>query len=172
MIQDQHPQRDDTYAPAATATSGSYSQKPSTWVQSHPLQVNAIGSICFDASTGEYKYYQDGVHIGNVDKAHAESLSKDWPVCPGTAMKSVMQGTLPNSLHLNQRNGGNTEKYVTSVRSYNSHTPSARVYERQPIVYQPTVGYQGEGIRYSNRGYQEVIPVQPNSGYENYTYLN
>jgi len=43
-----------------------------------------IGSICVDARTGEYKFYQRGVLIGYVDKEEALSLSNDWPICPGT----------------------------------------------------------------------------------------
>jgi len=44
-----------------------------------------VGSICIDARTGEYTYYERGVMVGYVDKEEAERLSKDWPICPGTA---------------------------------------------------------------------------------------
>jgi len=43
-----------------------------------------VGSICVDARTGEYKFYQQGVFIGYVDKEEALSLANDWPICPGT----------------------------------------------------------------------------------------
>jgi len=182
--QDQPPQRDDTYAPVET--SEVHTQKPLESVKSKPSTTNDIGSICFDASTGEYKYYQNGVHIGNVDKEDAESLSKNWPVCPGTGTKSVAQGRLLKSSPLSQRNGGNRETYVSSARPYDSIAPPVQVYEGQPpvevyegqppvevyqsepIVYQPAVGYQGEDIQYSNRVYTEEIPVQHNPGYRGY----
>jgi len=191
--QDQPPQRDDTYAPVGT--SEVHAEKPSESVQSKPSKTNDIGSICFDASTGEYKYYQNGVHIGNVDKEDAESLSKNWPVCPGTGTKSVAQGRLQKSSPLSQRNGGNRETYVSSARPYDSLAPRVQVYEGQspvevyegqppvevyegqppvevyqsePIVYQPAVGYQGEDIQYSNRVYTEETPVQHNPGYRGY----
>jgi len=45
-----------------------------------------IGSICIDARTGEYKFYQRSILIGYVDKEEALSLSNDWPICPGTTV--------------------------------------------------------------------------------------
>jgi len=47
-----------------------------------------IGSICVDARTGEYKFYQQGVLIGYVDKEEALRLSNDWPICPGTTVST------------------------------------------------------------------------------------
>jgi len=41
------------------------------------------GNICMDARTGEYKFYQNGVLIGSVEKDEAEKISKNWPICYG-----------------------------------------------------------------------------------------
>jgi len=51
---------------------------------SNELAPKDIGSICIDARTGEFKFYQHGVLMGYVDKEVALKLSNNWPICPGT----------------------------------------------------------------------------------------
>jgi len=58
-------------------------------LDSNESAAGDIGSICVDARTGEYKYYQGGVFIGHVNKEEALKLSNDWPLCPGNTVSRV-----------------------------------------------------------------------------------
>jgi len=166
--QEQPPEQNDPYAPIG---------KPEVWVprtsesaESRSLRVKdtgSIGSICIDASTGEYRYYQHGVHLGNVDKETAEKFSKNWPICPGTAAKPVKNGAYQRRVPRHQPNGSSKITHVSPLEPQNN-TGSQVYWRRGGPIYHPTGGYRGENNGYSNSGYREQVAAQPAPGYRGY----
>jgi len=166
--QEQPTEQNDPYAPIG---------KPEVWVprtsesaesrSSRAKDMGSIGSICIDASTGEYRYYQHGVHLGNVDKETAEKFSKNWPICPGTAAKPVKNGAYQKGVPLNQRNGSSKSTYVSPLEPQNN--PGSQVnWRRGGPMYHPNGGYRGQNNGYSNSGYRNQVAAQPAPGYRGY----
>lgn len=73
-----------------------------------------VGSICVDARTGEYKFYQRGVLIGYVDKEEALSLSNDWPICPGTSASRFQP---EGHINIGEQSSSTNDFPITSSRS-------------------------------------------------------
>jgi hypothetical protein len=130
-----------------------------------PPRAKDIGNICIDGRTGEYKYYQRGIHMGNVDKETAEKFSKDWPICPGTAVKHER---LQSRAQLGQRNGGNREIYVPSEGRFGDDGPHGMFYGDRPSLYEPMGGYRAENNRYMSQAYKRQVLAQPSPGYRGY----
>jgi len=150
-IKAQPPKQHDPYAPIG---------KPEVWVprssqlaNPRPPREEDIGSICFHVSTGEYRYYLRGVHLGNVDKEIAEKFSKNWPVCSGSDAKPLKQRRLQQDVPLNQR-----KTYISPARPYNYTGPQAQVYRGQP-TYQSRGVNQGADNRYRGHVVGQPSPV-------------
>jgi len=106
-----------------------------------------IGSICIDARTGEYKFYQRGVLIGYVDKEEALSLSNDWPICPGT----TVSGFQPEG-HVNIREQPSSTLDDFPIASSRSHDISNHQVRRGHS------SKQMDGHGKSNTGFSDQFP--------------
>lgn len=127
-----------------------------------------IGSICIDARTGEYKFYQSGVLVGYVEKAEAEKISKNWPICPGTDAKAENDGRFQRHVSSNLRNKVNREISGYPTRPHVYQDPNVNQVDSSKHKYQPISGYRRNDKSYSdqpNRGHAVAQPLHGHRGY-------
>jgi len=128
-----------------------------------------IGSICIDARTGEYKFYQSGVLVGYVEKAEAEKISKNWPICPGTDAKAENDGRFQRDVSSNLRNKVNREMSDFPTRPNVYQDPNVNQIDSSKQTFQPIAGYRKNDKSYfdqPNRGHAVAQPLLRHRGYD------
>lgn len=116
--------------------------------QSTPYSESAVGNVCMDAQTGEYKFYQGGIFVGYVEKSEAVRVSSGWPFCNGTRSKLQNDGRFPRPTnafsgraHINQ--DPNVTLVYYSQPTYQPMTSYSNIPYRGQTVARPTPAYHG-----------------------------
>jgi len=124
-------------------------------MDSTEVSIEDIGSICIDASTGEYIFYERGVAMGRVDKEEAERLAKDWRICTGTAENEGIFHRLASSRCVDKTDGMiNTFQSRPQIRK--DHFVN-QLNCGHPISYQQIVGDRINGQHFSEERQREQV---------------
>jgi len=121
-------------------------------MESNELAAEDIGSICIDAKTGEYKFYQHGVLTGYVDREEALRLSNDWPICPGTTANRIQREGCKNFPEQASSAIYGFSERPSRSQAFNDY----QVNRGQAAIHQPMGRYLKNDANFSNEFNREL----------------